>query len=193
MDEAGRKDEEEMSEKSTPATAELKRLLDGLTEHGGAHLDEIGADLAQTRLLLAEAIARLGGCFEAMCAEIARQREILQQAGAAAPDVSELSDSTRASLLACIAGIETQTRAMVTALQFEDMTSQLIAHSERRLAGLRDMLSGLGSGAQGLGEGGEGTLETMHATLAARSRELSGTLCKSVGQRHLDSGDMELF
>ena len=179
-----------MSDHSGSATTELQRLLDGVTEHGGAHLDEIGADLAQTRLLLAVAIERLGGCFEAICADTARQREVLMAAGTQTPT---MSDDARATLLDCLSGIENQTKAMVTALQFEDMTGQLLAHAERRLAGLRDMLAGLGAGAQTLTDGGEGAIEAMHELLAARSRELSGALSKSVGQRHLDSGDMELF
>lgn len=169
-------------------TAELKRLLDGVAEHGLAHLDEIGADLAQTRLLLAEAIGRLGASFEAICAELAGQREILDGGAAHA-----LPDAARTALSERVAAIDAQAGAMITALQFEDMTSQLIAHSERRLAGLRDMLSGLGDGAQGLAEGGDAALKTMHKVLAARSRKLSGTLSRSVGQKHLDSGDMELF
>lgn len=183
-------DQSQMSAHSGPAATELQRLLDGVTEHGGAHLDEIGADLAQTRLLLAVAIERLGACFEAICADTARQREVLLAAGAQA---CTMSDDARSTLLDSLSGIENQTRAMVTALQFEDMTGQLLAHAERRLAGLRDMLAGLGAGAQTLTDGGEGAIEAMHERLAARSRELSGALSKSVGQRHLDSGDMELF
>jgi hypothetical protein len=177
-----------MSTSPAQTAQQLRQLLDGVSEHGGAHLDEMQADLAQTRLLLAEAIGKLGGCFARMCEDIARQRALLQDAAG-----GTLPEAARAALIDCVNDVEAQTRTMVTALQFEDMTSQLIAHSERRIAGLRDMLAALGAGEHGLAEGSDAALASMHAALTHRSRALSGALCKSVGQRHLDSGDMELF
>jgi hypothetical protein len=82
---------------------------------------------------------------------------------------------------------------MVTALQFEDMTSQLIAQAGRRIAGLLGILSGVGDGAQGLATGDLTQLDTLRAALAAQSRELDGLLARSVDQRHLESGDITLF
>jgi hypothetical protein len=182
-----------MSMNQAQTIAELKLLLDGVSEHGRAHLDEIQADLAQTRLLLAEAIGRLGACFAEMREAMARPRALLQEPRAGA-DADALE---RAAVLASFATIEAKSQAMITALQFEDMTSQLIAHSERRIAGLREMLAILGAGAQSLGDGGDGgddaQLAAMHGSFAARSRELADVLSRKVGQRHLDSGDMELF
>jgi hypothetical protein len=73
------------------------------------------------------------------------------------------------------------------------MTGQLIAHSERRIAGLHEMLAELADGACSLTGGGDAELAAMRSALLARSSELNAALSRKVGQRHLDSGDIELF
>jgi hypothetical protein len=167
---------------------ELGQLLSDVSAEGIAHLEEVQADLAQTRLLLAEAIARLSDGFGALHAAVSVQRaaaEQLQQPGAGAGDGQELR--------AAAAAIDIQVQAMVTALQFEDMTSQLIAQAGRRIAGLLGILAGVGNSAQGLAAGDQAQLETLRAAMAAQSRELEGLLARSVGQQHLASGDITLF
>jgi hypothetical protein len=167
---------------------ELGRLLTDLSAEGIAHLEEVQADLAQTRLLLGEAIARLSEGFGALHAAVSIQRaaaEQLQQAAGAGGGEMQLREAA--------AAIDTQVQAMVTALQFEDMTSQLITHAGRRIAGLQGILAGVGDGAQGLAAGDLAQLETLRAAMAAQSRELDGSLARSVDQRHLESGDITLF
>ena len=167
---------------------ELGRLLTDVSAVGIAHLEEVQADLAQTRLLLGEAIARLSDGFSAMHAAVSIQRaaaEQLQQAAGAGDGQAQLREAA--------AAIDTQVQAMVTALQFEDMTSQLITHAGRRIAGLQGILAGVGDGAQGLAAGDLTQLDTLRAAMAAQSRELDGSLARSVDQRHLESGDITLF
>lgn len=167
---------------------ELGQLLSDVSAEGIAHLEEVQADLAQTRLLLAEAIARLSDGFGALHAAVSAQRaaaEQLQQPGAGAGGGQELRAAATA--------IDIQVQAMVTALQFEDMTSQLIAQAGRRIAGLLGILAEVGDGAQGLAAGDQDQLETLRAAMAAQSRELEGLLARSVGQQHLASGDITLF
>jgi hypothetical protein len=170
---------------------ELGQLLTDVSAEGIAHLEEVQADLAQTRLLLAEAIGRLSDGFGALHAAVSVQR-------AAAEQLQQQSDSSgggdgQAQLRDAAAAIDIQVQAMVTALQFEDMTSQLIAQAGRRIAGLLGILAGVGDGAQGLATGDLTQLESLRAAMAAQSRELDGLLARSVDQRHLESGDITLF
>lgn len=168
---------------------ELGQLLTDVSAKGIAHLEEVQADLAQTRLLLAEAIARLSDGFGGLHAAVSVQRraaEQLQEQAASGGDGQE-------QLRAAAAAIDTHVQAMVTALQFEDMTSQLIAQAGRRVAGLLGILAGVGDGAQGLASGDLTRLDTLRAAMAAQSRELDGLLARSVDQRHLESGDITLF
>ena len=166
---------------------ELGRLLTDVSAEGMSHLEEVQADLAQTRLLLAEAIERLSAGFNALHSAVAAQSDaaLALQPGAGAADCAHLQ--------AAGADIEQQLRTMVTALQFEDMTSQLIAHAARRISGLRSILADMVDGARELAAGDLAQMERLRATLAAQSRELDGQLLRSVDQHHMESGDITLF
>jgi hypothetical protein len=174
--------------KQHSGVTELGRLLSDASVEGIAHLEEVQADLAQTRLLLAEAIARLSDGFGALHAAVSVQRAacglLLQLLG---------GGDGQEQLRSAAAAIDTQVQAMVTALQFEDMTSQLIAQAGRRIAGLLGILAGVGDGAQGLATGDLTQLDTLRAAMAVQRRELDGLLARSVDQRHLESGDITLF
>lgn len=168
---------------------ELGQLLTDVSAEGIAHLEEVQADLAQTRLLLGEAIARLSDGFGALHAAVSVQRAAAEQLQLQAANGGE----GQAQLHAAAAAIDTHVQAMVTALQFEDMTSQLIAQAGRRIAGLLGILTGVGDGARGLATGDLTELDTLRAAMAAQSRELAGLLARSVDQQHLESGDITLF
>ena len=168
--------------------SELGQLLTDVSTEGIAHLEEVQADLAQTRLLLAEGIARLSDGFGALHAAVSIQRAAAEQL-----QLQAASGDGQAQLRSAAAAIDTQVRAMVTTLQFEDMTSQLIAQAGRRIAGLLGILAGVGEGAEGLATGDPTQLETLRAAMAVQSRELDGLLARSVDQRHLESGDITLF
>ena len=171
---------------------ELGRLLDDVSAEGIAHLEEVQADLAQTRLLLGEAIVRLsdgfGGLHAAVLAQRAAAAQLQQPLG-----TGKGADDGQEQLRAATAAIDIHVQAMATALQFEDMTSQLIAQAGRRIAGLLGILAGVGDGAQDLATGDLTRLDTLRATMSERSRELDGRLGRSVDQRHLESGDITLF
>ncbi|MET0964216.1 MAG: chemotaxis protein [Noviherbaspirillum sp.] len=175
---------------SQSGVLDLGRLLSDVSAEGIAHLEAVQADLAQTRLLLAEAISRLSGGFGALHAAVSAQRM-------AAEELQRQPDSNSAAgqetLRQAAAAIDVQVQAMVTALQFEDMTSQLIAQAGRRIAGLLGILAGVGDGAQSLASGGPDQLDALRAAMAAQSRELDGLLARSVEQKHLESGEITLF
>jgi len=169
---------------------ELGRLLNDVSAEGIAHLEEVQADLAQTRLLLGEAIVRLsdgfGGLHAAVLAQRAAAAQLQSQQTLGTGDEQE-------QLRTAAAAIDTHVQAMVTALQFEDMTSQLIDQAGRRIAGLLGILAGVGDSAQGMAIGDLNRLDTLRAAMSAQSRELDGLLGRSVDQRHLESGDITLF
>jgi hypothetical protein len=88
--------------------------------------------------------------------------------------------------------------AAITSLQFQDMTSQLIERTLKRVTGLREFLGTLGEhGAEMLPESDNeeivALLGRVSMALAIQSLELRSVLRKAVSQQHLESGDIELF
>ena len=86
----------------------------------------------------------------------------------------------------------------ITSMQFQDMTSQLIDRTLKRVSGLRAFLATLGAHGAAMTpecdseEIGE-LLGKVSMALAIQSLELRSVLRKSVNQQHLESGDIELF
>jgi hypothetical protein len=83
-------------------------------------------------------------------------------------------------------------------MQFQDMTSQLIDRTLKRVTGLREFLGTLGAhGAEVVPESGSDEivdlLSKVSMALAIQSLELRSVLRKAVSQKHLESGDIELF
>jgi len=89
----------------------------------------------------------------------------------------------------------------VTALQFEDLTSQLINHLERRSNGLKTLLAGVRS-IELSEEGGtissaaiayHGRVERLRAAIAEVGGMLAKTERVAVSQQKMQAGDVELF
>ena len=88
--------------------------------------------------------------------------------------------------------------AAITSMQFQDMTSQLIDRTLKRVTGLRQFLGTLGEYGAGVApeSGSEEIVELLgrvSMALAIQSLELRSVLRKAVNQQHLESGDIELF
>lgn len=174
--------------------SQFKELLSGVSDHGTEHLLEVETDLVQTTILLAEAIEKLGSSFLSLHAAISSQQEeidLLISAGAAPPSSVE-----RLKVIQC--DIALHINSAVTGLQFQDLTSQLISRTVQRSAGLRDVLNTLGLIGDGIPHDGEMDeisllLNEVTSRLEAQSIELKRLLRKAVNQKHLDSGDIELF
>lgn len=173
----------------------MKRLMSGVSVHGVQHLTEIETDLVQTALLLDEAIEKLGAGFMAMHAAVVAQDEtVALLLEGKVPDEARI-----AALRAMPAEFAAHVNAAVTSMQFQDMTSQLIDRTLRRVSGLRDYLGTLAGGesSDGLPENNHDEivewLNSVRAALAIQSLELRNVLRKAVNQKHLESGDIELF
>lgn len=173
---------------------QLRTMLTGLSEHGISHLTEIESDLLQTNLLLEEAIAKLVASFMAINGAISVHQEML-----------DALLSKRAIKQECFTGISTISDEIgrhindaVTSLQFQDMTRQLLERTSKRIAGLSGILGSLGSSGSGMSEDIECEemlvlLRSINRQLDFQHNDLAERLWQTVRQKHLDSGEIELF
>lgn len=173
---------------------QLRRLLAGLSDHGNQHLTEVETDLVQTTYLLSEAIEKLGASFMAIHQGVCAQQEAVDKLLASIPATPELA----AQLKNMQGEIGAHVSSAVTGLQFQDMTSQLIGRTVRRVTGLRDVLGAVGSSGSGvLPESDTGEiadlLNRINKLLEDQSVQLESGLWKQVSQTHMNSGDVELF
>ena len=172
----------------------VKRLLSGVSDHGKRHLTEVETDLIQTELLLEEAIDQLTSSFMAIHSAVSvRQESINLLLAGGTPSLEQRTQLER------MAGeVGQHVNMAVTSMQFQDMTSQLIDRTLKRVTGLREFLGTLGAhGADVLPESGSEEivelLGKVSMALAIQSLELRSVLRKAVNQQHMDSGDIELF
>ena len=173
---------------------QLLQLLNLLSKQGDLHLTEINADLQQTTDLLAHAIDKLGKEFIGIHEAVAAQQAAL----AALPDGVSITPQLRTEITRLQQVTDGHINAAVTALQFQDMTSQLIGRSVGHVVGLREVLQALG--AQDLRLTGDaqdgaalGALRSVNAALNATSIRQGTVARKAVAQTHMESGDIELF
>lgn len=174
----------------------VKRLLSGVSDHGRKHLTEVETDLMQTGILLEEAIEKLSFNFMAIHAAVAAQQDTI----ALLLDGGIPAEQQREKLLALQDEVGGYVNAAITSLQFQDMTSQLIARTIKRVNGLKGLLEELASHGDEIDpqQGEERKeiakfLEEMNKSLNARSDALSGGLRRSVSQDNMGSGEIELF
>jgi len=172
----------------------VKRLLSGVSDHGRKHLTEVETDLLQTNLLLEEAIEKLSRNFMAIHDAVNSQQATIKLL----LDGGTPSDDERARLATLDAQVAEYVNAAITSMQFQDMTSQLIDRTLKRVTGLREFLGTLGAhGAEMVPESGNDEivdlLGKVSMALAIQSLELRSVLRKAVSQKHLESGDIELF
>ncbi|MFL6706843.1 MAG: chemotaxis protein [Massilia sp.] len=172
----------------------MKRLLSGVSDHGRKHLSEVETDLLQTESLLEEAVDRLTSSFIAIHQAVDARQEGINQllAGGA------LTPEQKVHLGKMSGEIGQHVNSAITSMQFQDMTSQLIDRTLKRVTGLRAFLGTLGEHGEGiaLDSGSDEVVDLLgkvSTALAIQSLELKSALRKSVNQQHLDSGDIELF
>jgi len=174
--------------------SQVKRLLSGVSDHGKQHLLEVETDLVQTAFLLGEAVEKLGSSFFALHAAVsAQQKEVELLLADYAND-----DPKMAHLRMLQNEIAQHTNEAVTGLQFQDLTSQLLARTVQRIIGLRNVLSELAiEGDVVPTEGQEEDIVVMlndiNKNLDKQSSELKDLLRKAVHQKDMDSGDIEMF
>lgn len=174
--------------------AELRSLLAAVSDHGKQHLIEVEADLIQTTFLLSEAIEKLGASFMAVHQAVTTQQEEIDALLIATNGSQEINQK----ITQYREKIADEVNAAVTGLQFQDMTSQLINRTIKRVNGLRDSLIALAAHGEEMDAEHEHEeiarlLGEMSVGLSARSDQMVGALRKSVAQKDMDSGEIELF
>lgn len=174
--------------------SQVKRLLTGVSDHGKQHLLEVETDLVQTAFLLGEAVEKLGASFFSLHSAVTAQQHEVDLV------LSELNQVSpkRERLLSLRDEIALHTNAAVTGLQFQDLTSQLLARTVQRIIGLRQVLSELSAEGNGMSmEGPEDEIVIMLSeitkNLDSQSASLKELLRKAVHQKDMDSGEIELF
>lgn len=173
---------------SERVNVQLMDLLSGVSMHGDQHLAEVERDLVQMDVLLDEAIKKL--CMSFMAIHTAVSKQQVLSADLSAADYAARLQATQSE-------IKLHVSAAVTGLQFQDMTSQLIGRMARHLTGLRDVFGEIDASDTALPESSnEALLEKLDRISDRVSARLSvpgDGARKSVNQRHMESGDIELF
>lgn len=187
---------EMMAENTIPSehvNRQVLHLLSGVSTHGDQHLAEVERDLVQVDGLLEEAIKKLCASFMAIHQAVAMQQAALDSMR---PDAAPSADLA-AQMKTIHEEINRHVGAAMTGLQFQDMTSQLIGRMVKHLSGLREVFGALDGGAPSLPESGDRALidmlDRISDRVGARCTELSAGVRSTVNQRHMESGDVELF
>jgi hypothetical protein len=174
--------------------SEVKSLIAAVSEHGKQHLVEVEADLLQTTYLLNEAIEKLGKSFMAVHEAVIAQNKTVEML--VKRKVFSTEEAEQIDAFSQVIGDEIN--KTITGLQFQDITSQLLARAVKRVNGLKDLLQELtihGGEIDTLPEQEEISklLDEMSHSLHAGSRALSGGLRRSVDQQSMVSGSVDLF
>ena len=172
---------------------EVVHLLTGVSAHGDQHLAEVERDLVQMDVLLDEAVKKLCASFMAIHQAVDLQQEALNSV--LEEGVSPAESAARFEALR--GEISRHVGAAVTGLQFQDMTSQLIGRMVQHVAGLRDVFGALDTNGTVFPESNDEallqTLGEISDRIGACRSERAGGVRSTVNQRHMDSGDIELF
>ena len=161
-----------------PSFASILALQE-LVARIASQVDFAHREIGETRAILNDAVVRLMPAFTAMRNGDA-QHEAMDASGAPG------AIATRA------------TRAIgsaFSALQFQDISDQLLAHAQLRLASLATEVNAIAA-ALAPDAAGHARMNAFMATVASANDKLAMldlSLVKPVGKAHLGTGDMELF
>lgn len=136
-------------EDDNAAAVKVRSFVLRYMEAHGAETHGVRAELDQLQTILGQAVARLTSSFETICAYSARhpQRTVNdcfdgeEAIPVAAPGAVGLSQCDPAMFTE---GIESSVNEAITALQFYDIASQILAHAGRRIELLERMAGQLG-------------------------------------------------
>jgi hypothetical protein len=177
-----------------PLKERLLAVLSDVSLKGDQYLAEVERDLVQVDVLLDEAVKKLCASFMEIHRTVSSQHEALGRL--LTEEVGQHPDNT--DRLQAIQGeIERHVGAAVTGLQFQDMTSQLIRRMVTHLASLREVIRTLDAGDQGMHQSADAALLRLLAQAGAHDAACGvcdgSSRGSPVRQRHLESGDIELF
>ena len=178
---------------STPPILKIRHLLAAVSGHGKQHLLRVEADLLQTTYLLNKAIEDLSASFISVHDSVTKQQEILD----ALIEQHHFNHEETKQLEVFKQNIVNEVNAVITGLQFQDLTSQLLARTVNHVNGLKDLLQELAThDAVVLGSEQEQLirfLEDVDSKLNASSQNLAAGSRPSVKSKDMATGDIELF
>lgn len=173
---------------------ELRALLAAVSRHGDWHLLEIDTDLQQTTFLLNEAIDKLSSSFMQIYTQISAQQAAMQTL----VDAGKLEPEAVQQLQVFQERVGHEVNKVVTGMQFQDMTNQLLQRTIHRVNGLKGLLQELSAHQFPMAAEAEHD-EIKHFILYLNqhfdqgSQHLIGHLRKSVSQQDMATGDIDLF
>ena len=150
--------------------------LQELVERVASQVDSAHSEIGETRAILRDAVERLMPAFTAM-----RSSEAACEASNG--QTTDVARAARASGPA------------FSALQFQDISDQLLAHAQVRLASLGAEVSSIAA-ALGPGPAGQSKVDALMQMVASANDKLAMldlSLVKPVGKAHLGTGDTEFF
>lgn len=174
--------------------ASLQELLQNIAGNSSIYLSEIESDLLQINLLLMEAINKLGDNVVQIGQDVHHQQKLVRQlteTGSCSPFALEKLDELNQTM-------DNNVASVVTAMQFQDMTSQLLDKVLSRVAALQEVneemekLAAEVSGAESEGDV-QMMIRAMGEDMTSKRHELEGQHAERVSQKHMDSGSIELF
>lgn len=173
---------------------ELKDLLVSLGGWGEEHLEHVEIDLGQANALLREAISMLVDGFMAINRAAQAQQQILLSLSTS----TQLSQQHIAEVAMYSRQIESEVNRVVTGMQFEDMTNQLLTRALARVSGLKLLLLAMADQHESLVAGHSHEdiaviLQKMSESLNEKRTSMHRDLQSSVNQQHMGAGDIELF
>ena len=163
---------------SMPTYAALLQLQE-LVERLASQVDSAQSEIGETRAILKDAVERLMPAFTAMRSS----ESAIGTFGVQTTSITRATHATRAS------------GSAFSALQFQDISDQLLAHAQVRLQSLLAEVNGIAT-ALSPGPAGNPQLDALMQTVAGANDKLAMldlSLVKPVGKAHLGTGDMEFF
>ncbi len=182
---------------NTLPITELRKLLTAVSEHGNKHLVAIESDLKQAAFLLDEAISKLGDSFMALEQQISVQETTISNL----KKTDGIDENNRQTLASSQAEVHQQIQQVVTNLQFQDMTNQILERSLKRVDCLKSLIYEIGNHGD---DADVGILIREQEEIAEYIDKLkqglddsdainSGINNRSVDQKNMSSGSVDLF
>ena len=161
-----------------PSYASLLALQE-LVERLASQVDSAQSEIGETRAILKDAVERLMPAFTALRSS----ESVAPVLDASATDPTRTIRATRAAGPA------------FSALQFQDISDQLLAHAQVRLVSLLAEVNGIAKALtpDATGHSQTDALIKLIATANDKLAMLDISLVKPVGKAHLGTGDMEFF
>lgn len=178
----------------TNIATQLQYLLEALGRQGERHLSVVETDLHQTAYLLKEAIDKLTRSFIGIHDAVTAQQVLMHRLA----DGAAMTPDLRAALVESHESSKAHVDSAITALQFHDMTGQLIGRIVDHVQSLHAVLATVGASSSALTADTDAAavltvLAEVNRILVEKGETFDHVARKTVSQTHMESGDIELF